>query len=192
MALKRTFDEDLEIAVNFHGHLCAGQVIGTRLCRIALEYFGIDEPETYRDLIAVSETDRCLADTLISVAHCHPGRRRFKMYDYGKMAASFYDIQSGKAIRIASKTTPQPVKGKDDVKEFFLAMPIEDLFTIQVIELPLTQYDLPGKSRVSVECVQCGEKVTDGRFIDLDGDKYCQTCAFDSSYYRVIHDLELH
>ena len=190
--LKTSFEEDLAAAVEFHGHLCAGQIIGTRLCRLVLEYFGIEDPHTYRDLIAVAETDRCLTDTLVSVAHCHPGRRRLKMYDFGKMAASFYDIQSGKAIRIATKTTEQPIKGKDDVLEFFMKFSDEELFTIEEIELPLTQYDLPGKSRVSIECASCGEKVTDGRFIEDEfGNKLCQPCYFDEKYYRSIRSIEL-
>ena len=29
--LKRTFDEDLQRAIAFHGHMCAGQVIGCRM-----------------------------------------------------------------------------------------------------------------------------------------------------------------
>lgn len=190
--LKTSFEEDLKTAVEFHGHLCAGQIIGTRLCRLALEYFGIEDPHSYKDLIAVAETDRCLTDTLVSVAHCHPGRRRLKLYDFGKMAASFYDIQSGKAIRIASKTTPQPVKGKDNVLEFFMNFSDDELFTMEEIQLPLTQYDFPGKSRVSVVCDECGEKVTDGRFVEgMDGEKLCQPCAFGENYYKSIRPVEL-
>ena len=56
--LKRTFEEDLDRAVAFHGHLCGGQVIGTRMARLALGYFHIEDPDTYRDLIAFVECDR--------------------------------------------------------------------------------------------------------------------------------------
>ena len=66
--LKRTFEEDLERAIAFHGHLCAGQVIGTRMARRAMAYFDIEDADTYRDLIAFVECDRCLADAVISVS----------------------------------------------------------------------------------------------------------------------------
>ena len=39
--MKRTFDEDLERAISFHGHLCGGQLTGVRMARYALRYFGI-------------------------------------------------------------------------------------------------------------------------------------------------------
>lgn len=188
MALKRTFEEDLDRAVKFHGHLCAGQIIGTRLCRLALEYFGIDEPETYRDLIAVAESDRCLTDTIVTVACCHPGRRRLKMYDYGKMAASFYDMQTGRAIRISTKQTPQP-KTKEETYDFFTSLADEDLFKVERIALPLAQYDLPGKWWVSVTCDACGEKVVDGRFVEIDGKRLCKPCATNSRYYGSVETL---
>ncbi len=47
--MKRTFDEDLERAISFHGHLCGGQLTGVRMARYALSYFGIEDPDTYRD-----------------------------------------------------------------------------------------------------------------------------------------------
>lgn len=183
MALKRTFEEDLQRAVAFHGHMCAGQIIGTRLCRLALEYFGIKDPDTYRDLICVAESDRCLTDTVVSVAGCKPGRRRLKMVDLGKMAASFYDMQTKAAIRIATKVTPQPAS-KEETYDFFMAFTDDELFSVEEIELPLTQYDLPGKSRVSIVCPQCGEKVVDGRFVQVGDENWCQTCASGEAYYR--------
>ena len=74
----RTFREDLEKAVNFHGHICVGQVLGTRIARLGLQLFKIASPETYRDLIVYVEADRCLADAVSSVCHCNLGRRRLK------------------------------------------------------------------------------------------------------------------
>ena len=106
--LKRPFAEDLQRAISFHGHMCAGQVIGCRMARLAMEFFHIEDPDTYRDLIAFVECDRCLADAVISVANCHLGRRRLKWYDYGIMAASFYDIASGRAIRIWPRISKYP------------------------------------------------------------------------------------
>lgn len=47
----RSFEEDLSRAITFHGHLCGGQITGVRMARYALKYFGIEDPDHYRDLI---------------------------------------------------------------------------------------------------------------------------------------------
>ena len=183
--LKRTFEEDLARAVAFHGHLCAGQAIGTRMARLALDYFHIEDPDTYRDLIAFVECDRCLADAVISVANCHLGRRRLKWYDYGIMSASFYDIASGKAIRISQNNeVGKAPHDKDEMLDFFARYSDAELFHVHEVELPdFMENDLPGKPRVTQVCEVCGERIHDGRGIERDGHVYCKRCAGDHVYY---------
>ena len=53
----RSFEEDLSRAITFHGHLCGGQITGVRMARYALKYFGIEDPDHYRDLIVYVECD---------------------------------------------------------------------------------------------------------------------------------------
>jgi len=187
--MSRTFDEDLKQAVSFHGHLCAGQIIGTRIARIALRYFEIEDPDSYRDLVAFVEADRCLADALTSVAGCHIGKRRLKWHDFGKMAASFYDMNAKKAIRIASKNFEKAKPGEDLV-EFFNQFSDEEMFRIQEVELELTEYDLPGSPKVHVVCESCGEHVLDNRHVEKDGKILCKACAGEPLYYRVIGELQ--
>lgn len=182
--LKRTFEEDLARAAAFHGHVCGGQVIGTRMARLALRYFHIDDPDSYRDLIAFVECDRCLADAVMSVARCNLGRRRLKWYDYGVMAASFYDMQSKRAIRISQRPdAPHAPKGEDPVA-FFERYGDGDLFIVHEIELPdLTDNDLPGRPRETQVCEVCGERVHDGRGVVRDGHVFCRRCAGEHIYY---------
>lgn len=182
--LKRTLDEDLDRAVAFHGHLCGGQVIGTRMARLALNYFHIEDPDTYRDLIAFVECDRCLADAVISVANCHLGRRRLKWYDYGIMSASFYDLASGCAIRISQQPdSPHCPKG-EDIRAFYDRYSDADLFRVHEIELPdLDEFDLPGKPRQTQVCEVCGERIHDGRGVERDGRVLCRRCAGEHVYY---------
>ena len=182
--LKRTQDEDLERAVAFHGHLCAGQLIGTRMARLALEYFHIEDPDTYRDLIAFVECDRCLADAVISVANCHLGRRRLKWYDYGIMSASFYDLASDRAIRISQRPDAPHCPHGVDVKAFFADYTDSDLFRVHEVDLPdFREFDLPGKPRATQICEVCGERIHDGRGIERDGHTYCRRCAGEHVYY---------
>ncbi|OUP10425.1 FmdE family protein [Collinsella sp. An2] len=189
--LKRTFEEDLDRAVAFHGHLCAGQVIGTRMARVAMDYFHIEDPDTYRDLVAFVECDRCLADAVISVANCHLGRRRLKWYDYGIMAASFLDLASNKAIRITQRPdVPKAPHGKDEMLAFFAGISDNDLFCVNEVDLPdFREFDLPGRPRATQVCEVCGERVHDGRGVERDGHTYCKRCAGEHVYYTLGREL---
>lgn len=108
----RSFEEDLSRAITFHGHLCGGQITGVRMARYALKYFGIDDPDHYRDLIVYVECDRCLTDAIMVVIGCHPGKRRMKCLDFGKQAATFFDLKRNEAIRLVNVSEKCP-KGED-------------------------------------------------------------------------------
>ena len=184
-----TFEEDLRRAVAFHGHLCAGQVIGTRMARLALRYFGIEDAATYKDLVAFVECDRCLADALVSVARCNLGRRRLKWFDYGVMSATFYDIASGRAIRVSQPQGNHCGRGVDPVA-FFGAIPDDRLFDVTEVEFPdLTDQDLPGAHDKGVACESCGELVHNGREIVRGGHALCRKCAGEHVYYRELRRL---
>lgn len=186
--LKKTFEEDLAQAVAYHGHLCVGQILGTRIARLGLAYFAIEEPENYRDLIAFVEADRCVADAVCSVAKCQIGRRRLKWYDYGKMAASFYDLPTKRAVRIVTMSDKK-AGPDDDPIAFFGAIPDSDLFRVQEVAIDLDEYDIPGKPQRHVVCERCGEHVMDNRDVLVEGKTLCQACAGQPVYYRVIKTL---
>lgn len=184
-----TFEQDLERAVAFHGHLCAGQVIGTRMARLALRFFGIDDPASYRNLVAFVECDRCLADAVVSVARCNLGRRRLKWYDYGVMSATFYDMASRRAIRISQPQGNHCGPGVDPVA-FFGALSDDELFNVDEVELPdLAEDDLPGSHGRGVACARCGELVHNGREVVVDGKPCCKKCAGEHVYYREVRRL---
>ena len=191
--LKRTLQEDLDRAAAYHGHLCGGQYIGTRMARLALAYFHIDDPDTYRDLIAFVECDRCLADAVCSVAGCKLGRRRLKWYDYGIMAASFYDIASDRAIRITQRPgVPKAPHDKQEMLGFFAGLSDAELFLVHEVELPdFKEFDLPGRPRKTQVCEVCGERIHDGRGVERDGHTYCRRCAGEHVYYQLGAEVQL-
>ena len=49
------------------------------------------------------EIDRCATDAVAVVTGCRLGKRALKFRDWGKVAATFVDVNNGKAIRIAAK-----------------------------------------------------------------------------------------
>lgn len=190
---ERTFEEDLQRAIAFHGHMCAGQIIGTRMARIALKHFGIEDPYSYRDLVAFVECDRCLADAVISVANCHLGRRRLKWADYGIMAATFYDLGSDRAIRIAERPdVPHAPHDKQEMLAFFAELTDDELFYAhEVLLTDFDEFDLPGRPRKKQYCEVCGDLIHDNRAIERDGHTYCRRCAGEHVYYTLGASISL-
>src|SRR6266705_553585 len=101
----KSLDEYLRDAEQAHGHLCAGQVLGVRLAMLCLQKLGIADPrgKDRKRLVTFVEIDRCATDAVGVVNGCRLGKRALKFRDWGKMAATFVDVNSGKAIRVAAK-----------------------------------------------------------------------------------------
>src|SRR3954464_13312528 len=103
--MMKTLDELLEEAKVAHGHLCAGQVLGVRMAIYGLQRLGIEDPRgrDRKRLVTFVEIDRCATDAIGVVTGCRLGKRALKFRDWGKMAAAFVDVETGKAIRISAK-----------------------------------------------------------------------------------------
>ncbi|MBW2329055.1 MAG: formylmethanofuran dehydrogenase subunit E family protein, partial [Deltaproteobacteria bacterium] len=100
-----SFDNLLEISTKIHGHLCAGQVIGVRMSMLGLERIGIDDPKgaDRKKLYVLVEIDRCATDAIQSVTGCSLGKRSMRWMDFGIMAATFVNLETGKAVRITAR-----------------------------------------------------------------------------------------
>ena len=177
-----TFQQDLDEATLYHGHLCSGQIVGVRMARFALKMLGIDDPKVFRDLVVYVECDRCLTDAIGTVTGCKLGRRNLKWMDYGKSAATFLNIETGEAIRLFSKKKTKPAEDADLV-EFFNVIPDEDLFGFYHVKVHYSPDDLPGKPLSdAIACPKCGERVIDGRQVLVDGVFMCKACAYGAYY----------
>src|SRR5437763_1013630 len=107
----KSLDEYLRDAEEAHGHLCAGQILGVRMAMLGLEKLGIDNPQgaDSKRLITFVEIDRCATDAVMVVTGCRLGKRALKFRDWGKVAATFVDVSSGRAVRIAAKESSKAV-----------------------------------------------------------------------------------
>lgn len=184
----KTLDEWLEEAAAYHGHLCAGQVLGVRMGLTALSYLGIKDP--HKRLIVYVETDRCAADALQTVTGCKLGKRTLKHIDYGKMAAVFVDLEKNVSIRISVPAAVRqyakdlfPSK-KNPYLEAYKVLPEEKLFHIEEVIVHMNDTDLPGKPLRRILCETCGEEVNDGRDIEDQGKHYCKAC-YEGAYYQL-------
>lgn len=184
----------LEEAKAFHGDVCAGIVLGTRLALLGLEAIGIGDPKgkDRKDLIVYVETDRCATDAILSVTGCHPGKRSMKILDYGKMAATFINLRTGKAVRVVVQSKWQPgfTRTREAMDretplnpEEYTAMPADKLFMLQDVTVQLRPEDMPGKPLQISVCSACGEQVMDKREIARDGRILCKPCSEGTTYY---------
>lgn len=194
----RAFRDLLDEAVAFHGHLCGGQVLGVRMAMAGLREIGIRDPKgkERKDLIVYVEIDRCATDAILSVTGCRPGRRTLKILDHGKMAATFVNLKSGKAVRISNRAESRP-KAEELAKELspvcgagnafseaLARMSEEELFDIREVTVHLKPEDLPGDPLGIVICEECGETVIDRREVLRDGRVLCRTCSEGKAYYE--------
>lgn len=187
---EQDYDEQLARASEFHGHLCGGIAIGTKLAMYGLELLGMDLNKKHKNLIVFLEIDRCMSDAVQSVTGCSMGKRTLKQMYYGKFAATFYNQDTGEALRITDVDANNKCKvkeTKDEMIDRFRVTPPEELFNVEKVKIELSKSDMPGKPYTTAFCSICGEKVSDGRHILKGGKPVCISCA-EGSYYEIIED----
>jgi formylmethanofuran dehydrogenase subunit E len=175
-------------AGRFHGDICPGIQIGTRMTMCGLRNIGLTDPtgSDRKKLIVFVEIDRCATDAIMALTGCRPGKRTMKIRDYGKMAATFINLESGKAVRVAAK--PKKNDGNDTAPDFS-SIPDGDMFFISEVEVLLRQEDMPGKPLRSCQCKRCGATVLDGREIEASGEVFCKPCFEQGDYYRILNPI---
>ena len=177
-------EELLARCIAFHGHVCLGQVLGVRLALKGMELIGT---RNRKEMIVFIENDRCIADAIQIVTGTRIGRRSAKLINYGKMAATFINTESGKAYRVHVRHVDPHVRHSKETIRQTLHTPEAELLAWMSVAVSLKPEDLPGKPRRTVNCVRCGEKVFDGREVQGDAGPLCLSCAH-GSYYQVVED----
>ena len=189
----KSFDEYLRDAEVAHGHLCAGQVLGVRLAMLALKHLGIDDPHgrDRKRLVTFVEIDRCATDAVAVVTGCRLGKRALKFRDWGKMAATFVDVSTGKAIRVAAKESskalarqmhPEIESKNRQQMAAYREMSDDDLFATQWVKVDLPPEDFPGYKGERIVCESCGEGINFRREVRRDGKVLCRSCAGENYY----------
>jgi formylmethanofuran dehydrogenase subunit E len=159
-------------------------VMGVRLARYGCRELGIEDPRSYRDLVVYVEMDRCASDAVGVVTGVTLGRRRLKWVDYGKLAATFVDLGTGRALRLAPQPDV-PHAGPDaDPLEFWKDWTDQQLFSCTPVKVTVPEEDRPGRPVRSVVCARCGERVQDARDVARDGQTLCRACA-NGPYYEI-------
>lgn len=194
----KPFEELLSGSAKYHGHLCSGQVIGVRMAMLGCRLIGLKDPAAIREeikkLIVYVEMDRCAADAVAFVTGVKLGRRSLKFLDYGIMAATFLNLETREAFRIISTEESRELVRvyapgiQDSVAqeiEAYKKMSDNVLFRVQKVDVPISEYDLPGRSKKKTTCSGCGQVVRDNKEVIIEGKSYCRPCAH-GAYFKII------
>ena len=189
------FDTLLQGSARAHGHLCPGQVVGVRMAMLGCRLIGLDNPRELpqiKQLIVYVEIDRCATDAIAHVTGVKLGRRSLKFIDNGIMAATFVNLESGRAFRIVSTEKSRDLARTyatecGDVRqqqlEAYQKMPEKELFTVMPVQVEVPFHDMPGPSRFKVRCDACGAMVRDKKEVLINNRVLCRPCA-RGTYYR--------
>ena len=158
-----------------------------------LAKLGLDDPrgKDRKRLVTYVEIDRCATDAIGVVTGCRLGKRALKFRDWGKMAATFVDLETGKAVRVAAKESskqkarelhPELADKNQQQMLAYREMPEGDLFEVQWVSVKVLPEDLPGYKADRITCAMCGEGINFNRHIVRDGKTLCRGCSGESYY----------
>jgi formylmethanofuran dehydrogenase subunit E len=189
----KPFDEYVALAEQAHGHICAGQILGLRMAVYGLKLLELDDPTGAhrKRLVTFVEIDRCATDAIPVVTGCRLGKRALKFRDFGKVAATFCDLQADRAVRVVARESakqrarelhPEITSKNAQQMQAYREMPDEQLFDAQWVRVRLGPEEFPGYKGERVVCAQCGEGINFRREVVRDGRVLCKACAGERYY----------
>lgn len=179
-----------------HSHICAGQVLGVRMALLGCRLSDVPDPRGVdrKNLIVWVEIDRCMTDAVSAVTGVRLGKRSLKYFDYGKVAATFFNVETQEAWRIVALEEARELA---DTRYPFIASKKErqlrayreasdsELFKTEYVTVSYSEKDAPGRPRSRVICAQCKEGINDGRELSaVNGKTLCKPCA-SGGYYQL-------
>lgn len=182
----------LEASAALHRHLCPRQVLGVRMGILAGEVLGLDLPQVGKRLLTIVETDGCTCDGISVTTGCWVGRRTMRIEDYGKVAATFVDTLTGRAVRIAPRVdvrqrahvcVPEARNKWEEQLLGYQCMPADELLAVQAVQLKTPIRQIVSRAGVKAVCEICGEEIINERESVRGGTTLCQACTGQAYYY---------
>jgi formylmethanofuran dehydrogenase subunit E len=160
---------------------------------------GLEAPRADKRLLVIAETDGCFLDGLAVAAGVEPGRRTLRVEDYGKVAATFVDVKTGEAIRLAPRLDVRSAAlayARGENCHYFAqlagyqVMPDQKLFSAMPVVLGKSIEELISRPGIRTNCTVCGEEIINQREVVVDGQPLCVSCAH-GGYYAAAVSLPL-
>ena len=160
-----------------------------------LTALGLEAPVSKQTALVIVETDGCFADGIEVATAATIGHRTLRVNDFGKIAATFADVKSGRTIRLSPAADARQsacMYAPTEERHYFAQlqgyqlMPDKELFRFQEVTLdPPLEY-LLSKPSVRVKCDLCGEEIINERQVQSGDLMLCRTCA-QQGYYEPVH-----
>ena len=177
-----------------HDHLCPRQVLGVRMGLAGMAVIGLEAPMPHKAALVIVETDGCFADGIEVATGATAGHRTLRLVDFGKIAATFANVKTGFAVRLAPQldVRQRALVYAPEVKQRYYAqlkgyqvMPDEELFSFQAVSLDPPLETILSRPGLRSKCSRCGEEIVNERQMLVEGQVLCQSCA-GNSYYRLV------
>jgi formylmethanofuran dehydrogenase subunit E len=181
----------LDISAARHKHLCPRQVLGARIGLAGGAALGLALPRQDKRLLIIVETDGCFADGVEAATGCAMGHRTLRLADYGKIGATFVDVKTGTAVRLAPQLdirekalqyAPEETKHYYAQLVGYQRMPDNELLIIQPVQLSVPVSQIVSRAGVRVNCAECGEEIINEREVMVGGRPLCAACASPAYY----------
>lgn len=188
----------LEISSRDHAHLCPRQILGVRIGLTGMSLLGFDTPPDKKQLLVIIETDGCFADGITAATKCTVGHRTLRVEDYGKVAVTFIDTKTGRAIRVAPALdirqrayayAPNEPRHYFAQMQAYQIMPDEEMFTVTEVQLNQSIEAIVSRPGVRVNCDVCGEEIMNEREIHHEGLTLCRACVYGGYYQTAQYAL---
>lgn len=188
-----SIQELLRATATRHDHLCPRQVLGVRMGLLAARILGLNLPQTDKRLLTIVETDGCFSDGIAVATGCWVGRRTLRVEDYGKVAATFIDTATNRAIRItprlaardlAARYAPEAANGWEAYLLGYQRLPDDELLAIQPVQLITALQSIISTPEAKAICAVCGEEIFNEREVVRGEMVVCRSCA-GNAYYQV-------
>jgi formylmethanofuran dehydrogenase subunit E len=182
----------LEISSRDHSHLCPRQILGVRIGMAGMNALGFIDPPSKKRLLIITETDGCCVDGLSAATNCTVGHRTLRVEDYGKVAATFVDTETGNAVRVSPRLDIRQqacVFAPEESRNYFAQMrayqimPEREMLSIQKVILNVPVGQIVSRPAMRVNCDVCGEEIMNEREVHQHGLTLCLPCA-QGGYYQ--------
>jgi formylmethanofuran dehydrogenase subunit E len=157
------------------------------------EFLGLSVPRDDKGLLIILETDGCFADGVEVATGCMVGHRTLRVEDYGKVAATFVEVATGFAVRLAPRPdvreharfyAPHEKRRYFAQLQGYQVMPTDELFDVQEVVLSTPIEAIISRPGVRTRCDLCGEEIINEREVIQGEMTLCRGCV-GPAYYRI-------
>ena len=183
----------LAVASARHKHLCPRQVLGARCAIAATAILDLEVPRSDKRLLVIVETDGCFVDGVEAVTGVSVGGRTLRVEDYGKIAATFVDVKTELALRVAPQTdvrtrardyAPEQTRRYFAMLHGYQRMPDNELLSFEWVNLSTPVAAIVSRASARALCNKCGEEIINEREVEVDSEVLCRRCAGEGYYWE--------